>query len=109
MVSFEGLSSSVWDAKHLRLATDAAGVALWSWNVDTDCITMDERAFSMWGVPRDELVTFEDLSSHIHPQDLDRVKSTFVATRAVVGALRDRLSHHGRRRDPVDIRSWSRR
>jgi hypothetical protein len=23
----------VWDEKHLRAATDAAGIALWSWNV----------------------------------------------------------------------------
>jgi hypothetical protein len=31
-----------WDIKHLRIATDAAGVALWSWNVDTDEINMDD-------------------------------------------------------------------
>ena len=35
---------SVWDANRLRIATDAAGVALWSWNVDTDEIALDERA-----------------------------------------------------------------
>lgn len=29
---------AVWDANRLRIATDAAGVALWSWNVDTDAI-----------------------------------------------------------------------
>ena len=77
---------SVWDAKHLRLATDAAGVGLWSWNVDTDNITMDERAFDMWGVPSEGPVTFEDLSAHIHPKDLDRVRADFAATRSVLGA-----------------------
>ena len=40
-----------WDANRLRIATDAAGVALWSWNVDTDEIAMDERAHGLWGVP----------------------------------------------------------
>jgi two-component sensor histidine kinase len=76
----------VWDSAHLRLAIVAAGVALWSWNVDTNRFTMDERAFELWGVPLSEYVTFDDLSAHIHPADRDRVKAAFVATRALVGA-----------------------
>ena len=79
-------SPPVWDAKHLRLATDAAGVGLWSWNVDTDKFTMDERALDMWGEPGGGSVTFEELSAHIHPKDLDRVRAAFAATRSVVGA-----------------------
>jgi two-component sensor histidine kinase len=78
-------SKSEWDAKHLRLATNAAGVALWSWNVDTDKITMDERACALWGVPTTEQVTFEDLSEHIHPADRDRVRAAFAATRGILG------------------------
>jgi len=69
----------------MRIAAEAAGVALWSWNVDTDKITMDERGFKLWGVPRRGPVTFEDLSANIHPEDLDRVRAAFAATRAVVG------------------------
>ncbi|UPJ55810.1 hypothetical protein [Bradyrhizobium sp. 192] len=38
----------VWNEKHLRAAPRAAGVALWSWNVDTDAITMDEAAYELW-------------------------------------------------------------
>lgn len=64
---------------------DAAGVALWSWNVDNDNLTMDERGYGLWGVPISEFVTFEDLSSHIHPADRDRVRAAFVATRAISG------------------------
>jgi two-component sensor histidine kinase len=64
---------------------DAAGVALWSWNVDNDNPTMDERGYGLWGVPISEFVTFEDLSSHIHPADRDRVRAAFVATRAISG------------------------
>jgi PAS domain-containing protein len=75
----------VWDAEQLRLAISAAGVALWSWNVDTNRFTMDERAFHLWGVPLSGSVTFDDLSSHIHPADRDRVKAAFAATRAIVG------------------------
>ena len=76
----------VWDLKHLRIAIEAAGVAMWSWSVDTDKIVMDERAFILWDVSTDEDVTFEVLSTHIHPHDLDRVRAAFAATRAILGA-----------------------
>src|ERR1700685_1167750 len=76
----------VWYAAHVRLAITAAGVALWSWNVDNNAITMDERAFELWGVPLSETVSFDDLSVHIHPADRDRVKAAFAATRAIVGS-----------------------
>jgi two-component sensor histidine kinase len=76
----------VWDTEHLRLAIAAAGVALWSWNVDTNRFNMDERAFELWGVPLGDYVSFDDLSVHIHPADRDRVKAAFAATRAIVGA-----------------------
>ncbi|MBR0954892.1 PAS domain-containing protein [Bradyrhizobium canariense] len=77
----------LWHEKHLRAATRAAGVALWSWNVDTDAITMDEAAYDLWEVSKDErIITFEILSKNIHPADLERVRSAFAATRAVVGS-----------------------
>jgi two-component sensor histidine kinase len=69
----------------LRHAIEAAGVALWAWNVDSDMLTMDESAFAMWGVPQSDSVCFEDLSAHIHPADRDRVRAAFTATRAVRG------------------------
>jgi two-component sensor histidine kinase len=76
----------VWNEKHLRAATRAAGVALWSWNVDNDAITMDERAYDLWEVSKDErTITFEILSRNIHPADIERVRSAFAATRALVG------------------------
>jgi two-component sensor histidine kinase len=76
----------VWDAKRLRIATDAAGIALWSWNVDSDEIDLDEKAHLMWGMPiQNGLVTFEGLSARIHPQDFDRVRAAFTATRDILG------------------------
>ena len=76
-----------WNEKHLRAATRAAGIALWSWNVDTDAITMDDHAYDLWEVSKDERkITFEILSRNIHPADLERVRSAFAATRAVIGA-----------------------
>jgi len=85
-VTQKGAISPPWEARQLRCAIDAAEVALWAWNVDDDRLTMDERAFELWGVPRNDVVTFEELSAHIHPVDRDRVRAAFAATRAVVGS-----------------------
>ncbi|WP_421937159.1 sensor histidine kinase [Phenylobacterium sp.] len=70
----------------MRLAIDAASVALWSWQVETDRFTMDERAFGLWGLAWADKVAFEELSAHIHPADRDRVRAAFTATRSVTGA-----------------------
>jgi two-component sensor histidine kinase len=75
----------VWGPDHLRLAVDAACVALWSWNLTDDRFAMDQRAFDLWGLPWSETVSFENLSAHIHPADRDRVHAAFTATRSVPG------------------------
>ena len=75
----------LWDEKHLRLAVRAAGIAMWSWNVDSDALTMDEVGYDLWATPMGNGVTFEDLSANIHPADRDRVRAAFSATRGIVG------------------------
>lgn len=75
-----------WGPDHLRLAIDAARVALWAWNVDSNRFIMDERAYEVWGLPSAKDVEFETLSAHIHPADRDRVRAAFLATRSVAGA-----------------------
>ena len=84
-MSAQEAASLVWRPEHLRLAIDAASVALWSWQVDTDRFTMDERAFGLWGLPWAREVAFEELSAHVHPADRDRVRAAFTATRSVAG------------------------
>ena len=79
------MSGLVWDVGKLRIATEAAGIALWSWNVDTDRLEMDERGHVLWGVPNVGTITFETLSARIHPEDLDRVRAAFAATRDISG------------------------
>lgn len=78
-------SAPVWNEKHLRLGVTAAGIALWSWHVDTDQLTMDDIGYDLWTVPKGTPVSFEDLSAHIHPADRDRVRVAFHATRGIVG------------------------
>jgi two-component sensor histidine kinase len=79
-------SALEWDVSQLRVATEAAGVSLWAWDVDTDVFTMDDRAHILWGIPNSGVTTFEELSSRIHPEDLDKVRASFAATRDMVGA-----------------------
>lgn len=69
----------------LKRALHAAGVALWSWIVASDAFAMDEKGFELWGLQQTDAVTFEDLSSRIHPADWDRVRAAFTATRAIQG------------------------
>lgn len=76
---------AIWSEERLRLAVEAAGVALWSWNVDDDTLILDERGYALWDVPMRETVSFEDLSVRIHPADRDRVRAAFFATRALTG------------------------
>ena len=79
------LKPLLWEPKNLVRAVEAAGITLWSWNVDTDALAMDDHAYDLWGIDRGIDVSFEDLSAHIHPADRDRVRAAFNATRAIVG------------------------
>ena len=82
----QALKPLLWEPKNLVKAIDAAGVTLWSWNVDTDAFAMDDRAYDLWGIDQGIDVQFEDLSACIHPADRDRVRAAFTATRAIVGS-----------------------
>jgi two-component sensor histidine kinase len=80
------VKAPVWSEEQLRLAVEAACVALWSWHVDNDHFAMDERGFELWGLPWAQQVTFEELSANIHPADRDRVRAAFTATRSIAGS-----------------------
>lgn len=79
------LKPLLWETKNLKRAIEAAGVTLWSWNVDSDALAMDDCAYDLWGVDRDVDITFEALSARVHPADRDRVREAFAATRAIIG------------------------
>jgi PAS domain-containing protein len=79
------LVADEWSHQHLRLAVEAACVALWSWNVDDNTFRMDPRGFELWGLAPAASIEFEELSASIHPADRDRVRAAFIATRSVEG------------------------
>ncbi len=55
----EELKPLLWEPKNLVRAIDSAGVTLWSWNVDTDALAMDDHSYDLWGVPRGLDVTLK--------------------------------------------------
>ncbi len=79
------MKDAIWDERRLRFATEAAGLALWSWNVDSNRWAMDEAAYDLWGLSPRAPITFEELSERIHPADLGNVRNAFNATREVTG------------------------
>jgi PAS domain S-box-containing protein len=58
--------------ERLRLAADAAGVAVWDWDIRSGVITWDAGIFAMYGVPPtpNGQVKYEDWSTKVHPDDL---------------------------------------
>ncbi|PZM08956.1 sensor histidine kinase [Rhizobium tubonense] len=85
MTATQATDTPDWGLEQLRNAIKAAGVALWTWNVDDDTFLMDTKGYDLWDVNSDKVLTFEHLSEKIHPADRDRVRAAFVATRAIVG------------------------
>ncbi len=47
---------------------------------------MDGLGVEVWGLPHKPTMTFQELSAQIHPEDRDRGRAGFAATRAVLGS-----------------------
>jgi diguanylate cyclase (GGDEF)-like protein/PAS domain S-box-containing protein len=54
----------------LSLATEAAAIGIWEWNIATNEIIWDDRMYDIHGVPRGTAITYETWNSYIHPDDL---------------------------------------
>ena len=80
------MTGLVWDVNKLRIATDAAGIALWSWNVDTDQLELDERGYSLWGVPKQRNNYFRSAFCLYPSRGPGQVRAAFAATRDMLGA-----------------------
>ena len=63
---------------HLRLAMDAAQMAMWHWEADTDRFTYSESLVSLFGLPMGEgLLDYRDLQHVLHPEDREQFDATF--------------------------------
>ncbi len=63
--------------KRLDMATQAAGLGIWSWDIQHDTLTWDQKMFEIYGsqacATTDKLL-YEFWSSKVHPDDLPMVE-----------------------------------
>ncbi|HET7060633.1 MAG TPA: EAL domain-containing protein [Nitrosospira sp.] len=70
----------------LFLATEAAAIGIWEWNITTGEIIWDERMYDIFGAPHGQPVTYEVWKSYIHPDDLPRQEAQLANMRAENGS-----------------------
>jgi PAS domain S-box-containing protein len=72
----------------LELATAAADIGVWDWDLTSNAMTYSERAKALFGFPPGSEVTYEMVRDATHPEDLPRTSS--MARRALDPVLRER-------------------
>lgn len=78
----------------LRLATEAAGLGIWDWDLATGEIVCSGLTKTIHGLPADAPVNRRTLRDAIHPDDLPRISSQF--QRALDGHTRERKPYEYR-------------
>lgn len=78
----------------LRLATEAAGVGVWEWRLDSNEMIYSPQARAICGFDPDAVVTYEMVVAVTHPEDFPRTSAQ--AARALDPALRDRSPYEYR-------------
>ncbi|WP_447985149.1 PAS domain-containing protein [Nitrospira sp. Nam74] len=59
--------------ERLRLALDASLAGTWSWNVETNRFTWDERYHRLYGFDSQEPCSFDAWIGRVHPEDRDHL------------------------------------
>ena len=73
--------------ERMRLATEAAGIAVWDWDVKSDAIKWDPGMFAIYGLPPtpEGWTCYEDWSSRVLPEDLPEQEEKLRHTVATCG------------------------
>ena len=66
----------------LRLATEAASIGIWDWNLTNNEVTWDAMMFSIYGMPRrgEGMVGYEDWRNRVHPDDVAEQEASLQRT-----------------------------
>ncbi|WP_245409190.1 GAF domain-containing protein [Shinella sp. WSJ-2] len=60
-------------AERLKLATDAASIGIWDYDVASNRLTWDARCKALFGLPADADISYEDsFLAGLHPEDRER-------------------------------------
>ncbi|MCF3650963.1 CHASE domain-containing protein [Synoicihabitans lomoniglobus] len=68
--------------ERMRLATTAAGIGVWVWEIDEQIQRWDDRMFAIHGLPptSDLVVTHRDWQARVFPDDLEEQNARLVRT-----------------------------
>ncbi len=55
----------------IELATSAAMMGIWTWNISTGRLTWNEQMYELFGIPSDISPTYDTWRSAVHPDDVD--------------------------------------
>ncbi len=58
--------------ERLNLATDAAGLGMWFWDLKTDCLEWTQQCKALFGLAPDTEMSYEVFLNALHPDDRDR-------------------------------------
>jgi signal transduction histidine kinase/DNA-binding response OmpR family regulator len=76
----ENAVSAVEAAAYLRLALSASHTGVWSWELSTDGVILDEQALSIFGFDTNSRIkTLQDFLCCVHPEDVHIVKNALAA------------------------------
>ncbi|HVG49887.1 MAG TPA: PAS domain S-box protein [Rubellimicrobium sp.] len=78
----------------LKLATEAAEIGIWDWELGTGVMTYSDLARSISGLPAEGEITIEDVRRTVHPDDYPHTWAQ--ARRALDPAVRDRTPYEYR-------------
>lgn len=69
-------------SERLRLATNAAAIAVWEWNLQTNEIAVDQRLYEIYGLPTDPQgrFTYTQWTQCVHPDDLPEQEAALQKT-----------------------------
>ena len=81
--------------ERMRLATAAAQIGLWIWDIPHDAIWASERAQILYGIHTEEPISFRRFIASLHPEDRDRVEDAVQNTLRQCGDFREeyRVGH----------------
>jgi two-component system sensor kinase FixL len=75
-------------AESMHLAAEAAGLAFWRWDISQDRIWVNPQGRGLYGVPANELISFERYLVSLSSDDRDRVRRGVEAAVAGNGDFR---------------------
>ena len=89
MTAEDAGARAAWDAEmRLEIATAAANIGIWDWDLLSGEMLYSPRAKAICGFPLDREVTFEQVRDNVHPDDYPFTSAQ--AARALDPAIRDR-------------------